>query len=96
MSDVKEEQVKAIQKEVLPGLNRVVSGELEIWRSGHHFPLGLLLQTLEEDGFDTFLDEMDTNGWQWDYWVNVEKDGKEFTVGGSGYYGGFAFYPKEN
>jgi len=33
----------------------------------------------------------DTNGWQWDWWQDFTHEGKKYTLGGSGYYGGHSF-----
>jgi hypothetical protein len=47
-------------------------------------------QVQEED-----RDKFDTNGWQYDWWMPFEKDGRSFTASGSGYYGGFGFHKTE-
>ena len=36
-----------------------------------------------------------TNGWQWDWWMRFDKDGKSFTASGSGFYGGFTIHETE-
>ena len=41
------------------------------------------------------LDDTTTNGWQHDSWTTYEYQGREFTLEGSGYYGGLRLYPKE-
>ena len=33
----------------------------------------------------------DTNGWEWDWWQHFTYGGKEYTLSGSGYYGGHSF-----
>lgn len=33
------------------------------------------------------LDDFDTNGWQYDYWIPFMLNGKRYTVEGTGYYG---------
>jgi hypothetical protein len=38
---------------------------------------------------------IDTNGWQWDYWIDYSNGGKVFTFSGSGYYGNQKFGVKE-
>lgn len=38
------------------------------------------------------IDGFDTNGWQWDWWQHFTFKGKEYTLSGSGYYGGHAFH----
>lgn len=32
-----------------------------------------------------------TNGWQWDWWQEFTYQGQNYTLGGSGYYGGHSF-----
>ena len=36
-------------------------------------------------------DEIDHNGWQWDYWITYTIDNKKYTLAGSGYYGNMSF-----
>jgi hypothetical protein len=36
-------------------------------------------------------EDWDTNGWQWDYWMDFEIDNEKYTLSGSGYYGGATF-----
>lgn len=36
--------------------------------------------------------DLDTNGWQWDFWQHYEdSEGKKFVLSGSGYYGELEF-----
>lgn len=37
------------------------------------------------------IEGFDTNGWQWDWWQHFTHDGKNYTLSGSGYYGGHSF-----
>lgn len=44
--------------------------------------------TLEDEGF--FSEEnIEVNGWQWDYWWSFEKEGVEYSVSGDGYYNNY-------
>lgn len=36
-------------------------------------------------------EDLDTNGWQWDWWLSCNIDGEEYLLSGSGYYGGLTF-----
>jgi hypothetical protein len=88
---------KAIQEQVIPHLNEVCKTK-ETWKAELHFPVGALVEEAKKDGFtldDEYRDFLDTNGWQWDWWFNLEKDGEHYTMGGSGYYGGLSFFVKE-
>lgn len=38
------------------------------------------------------IEGFDTNGWQWDWWQHFTCQGKEYTLSGSGYYGGHTFH----
>lgn len=35
--------------------------------------------------------EIETNGWQYDYWISYKEENKSFTFAGSGYYGEQSF-----
>lgn len=39
--------------------------------------------------------DLDTNGWEYDWWLTFTKDGKSFSASGSGYYGWFELAPTE-
>lgn len=41
---------------------------------------------------DESREGFDTNGWQWDWWQYVTYNGKNYTLSGSGYYGGHSFF----
>ena len=40
----------------------------------------------------TYDDNIDTNGWSWDYWLSFEANGKSYTLGGDGYYNSTASF----
>lgn len=78
------------------GVRKVLSGELEKYES----------QLLSPSHYEDFLvDEMgaeaidgpwdgyhiETNGWQWDYWIFWEYKDKKYILSGSGYYPGTTF-----
>lgn len=44
---------------------------------------------LKELGYEE--KDVESNGWQYDYWIKYKKENKIFTLAGSGYYGGQAF-----
>ena len=46
----------------------------------------LVITILKEIGADV-SDDMDTNGWQGDYWVNLEYNNKIYAIDGCMYYG---------
>ena len=81
------------RKDLIYEIMQVVNGERPSCESHLHFPLWSICDVLEEFGFKQ--DEMDSNGWQFDYWHTFDYQGKSYTVYGSAYYGGFSFYPSE-
>lgn len=42
-------------------------------------------------GIETDTDNLETNGWQWDYWFTIEHKGKEYCLEGNGFYGNQVF-----
>lgn len=38
-------------------------------------------------GLNIEWETMETNGWQWDYWVQAMYKKQKYTISGSGYYG---------
>ena len=39
----------------------------------------------------TVESDFDTNGWQWDFWINIKLNGIDYRLDGSGYYGDMRF-----
>lgn len=72
----------------------VVEGRLESAK----FEVGI------PDQFDAFLHEkygvskqdLDTNGWDWDFWATYVIEEKKYTLAGSGWYGGISFTRDQN
>lgn len=64
-----------------------------------HYPAGAIIAAVlsikgmkkNEDDED-LAEGFDTNGWQWDWWQNFKHGGKNYTLSGSGYYGGHGFH----
>ena len=52
-------------------------------------PFGIAEDILAKAGFIFDGSEMETNGWQVDYWINMVKDNDTYKVSGSMYYGDF-------
>lgn len=84
---------------LLPHINRVLTTG-EPWEDKlMHHPAGAIIDAVltingaakketEEGNGEGF----DTNGWQYDWWQSFTHGGKEYTLSGSGYYGGHAFH----
>lgn len=72
----------------------VVDGRLESAK----FDVGIPCQ------FDAFIQrkygvkrqDLDTNGWDWDFWVTYIIEEKKYTLAGSGWYGGISFARDQN
>lgn len=47
----------------------------------------VMVGALELVGATVDIDSMDTNGWQYDWWINAEYKGQKLQLSGSGYYG---------
>lgn len=85
--------------ELLPNIQRVLETG-EPWEDEYmHHPAGAIIEAVltiegmakketEEGNGEGF----DTNGWQWDWWQSFKHGDKEYTLSGSGYYGGHAFH----
>lgn len=89
---------------LLPHIKSVLETEKE-WRDENlHYPVeaivaailtieGIERKKLEDARYG--IDGFDTNGWQWDWWQHFSYWGKEYVLSGSGYYGGHAFFLKD-
>ena len=82
LNKVTEEQLIAQMK---TGIDNVLCGKSKSEkllgvRPGHALDY---LITLDENvnGHD-----LDTNGWQWDFWIRLSYNGKQYTISGDGYY----------
>ena len=74
-------QVKLWMEE---GIQKVLNGKVESIELPHARP-GNVIKYLESIGCED-CDEMDTNGWQWDYWLTVRMKGNKYMLSGDGYY----------
>lgn len=90
--------------ELLPKIQAVLNGDGDWEDESAHFPVGAIASAIltipgvtraprrdPEYGIEGFA----TNGWQWDWWQDFEHEGTRYTLSGSGYYGGHAFFPAD-
>lgn len=71
---------------------KVLKGNEEILEVDCLYP-SIVVDCLEDIGVDIDLgDSMDTNGWDWDYWIKFKYENKRYCLSGSGYYGGLKIY----
>ena len=79
-----------VQKWLEEGIQKVLSGEVDTIELPHARP-GNVITYLESIGCED-CDEMDTNGWQWDYWLRIEMNDKKYMLSGDGYYASSATF----
>ena len=82
-----------VEKEIKAGIDSVLKGQIEHFEHDLGTP-DMAARYLENKGWTK--GELETNGWDYDWWLPFTKDGKSFTAFGRGYYGGFEFYPTED
>ena len=61
-------------------LYNLITGQVD--KIGFMMPLGKLATVVEFE-----MSELETNGWQVDFWVPATYQGKEISISGSMYYG---------
>lgn len=93
-TSLNEEEIRAkLLEDMKIGLQEVIDGKSKEWKSP--FLCGNdVSEFLKELGFDTRVSNIETNGWQGDYWLTVKApDGETlFGISGSAWYGGVEFY----
>lgn len=52
-------------------------------------PVDNVEAAMKEHGWKMIWDELETNGWEHDFWIPFEKDGETITFGGSWYSGNY-------
>lgn len=62
---------------------------------GDSLPIYQIKEILIELGCVIDEDSFDNNGWQYDWWLSFNFQEVDFTISGSGYYGGLSLYLKE-
>lgn len=71
------------------GIVMVENGSIEVYENTH-MAMGQMHDILVKLGFEKSGD-LDSNGWDSDYWQTYAKNNKKYTLAGSGYYGGISF-----
>lgn len=85
--------IESLREEMRKGINSVIVGDVEEFDSPNPIYPELVENYLKPIGWKR--GDLDTNGWQYDWWLPFTKGGKSFTAHGSGYYGGFNFSKTE-
>jgi hypothetical protein len=65
-------------------LLKVLAGEIILFKTSTLVSPDEASKILEEHGFEK--GDMDTNGWDWDFWQTYYKDNVEYCLSGSGWY----------
>lgn len=81
-----------ISHAVLKGIGEVIDGMKKGFECRGVTP-EMIKTHMEKHKYET--GDLETNGWEYDWWLKFTKAGKSFTASGSGYYGWFAFSPTE-
>lgn len=84
--------IEQLKRELHEGVSKVLSGESKKFQLEGICPNWIKIY-LELNGYE--CSDLDTNGWDSDWWLRFTKDEKSFTAFGSGYYGNFEFGPTE-
>ena len=79
---------KELLKEMADGLSAVIDGRLKEFHACNITPQ-MVEQHLKPLGWKR--GDLDSNGWQYDWWLPFTKGKKSFTASGSGFYGDFGF-----
>lgn len=78
--------------ELIPKIQSVLDTGKQWENNNLHHPAGAIIKAvLSIKGMKKNEDGFDTNGWQYDWWQHFTYKGKDYTLSGSGYYGGHAF-----
>lgn len=74
-------------------IKKFVNKEINEYSTHGIWP-SIIVNLLEGEGYEKI--NFDCNGWQWDYWITMTKQGDyhegivdKITISGSGYYGNF-------
>lgn len=71
----------------------IINGELE--ESEFEFLYAGDIAKYLEEKYGLRHHEMDTNGWDYDFWITYIINEEKYVISGSGYYGNLKFYKDE-
>lgn len=91
---------KEEEKSLLENIRRVLETGKNWEKKNLHYPADAIINTvLKIPGVkkpakvgDLWYEGFETNGWELDWWQKFTFKGKDYTLRGSGYYGGHAFH----
>lgn len=76
---------KEIEERIKDELKKLLNGEVEKVEVSGICP-NAIVNIFSDAGADV-SDDLDTNGWEYDYWIKATYNGKKYTIDGGGYYG---------
>lgn len=89
MGEIKLETLREqIRQLMIESINQVINGTIDSIELPYIRPGDVIQYIVSIGGND--CENFDTNGWQWDYWMDVELNGKVYTLAGDGFYGNSA------
>lgn len=81
-----------VEKQMVAGIKKVLSGKNAQF-DGEFVTPQMIGDHMETLGWEK--GEFDTNGWQYDWWLEFSKGDKSFTASGCGHTGAFNFAATE-
>jgi hypothetical protein len=82
-----------LKQEMVTGIKSVLDGHKKRFKTKSNITPSMVENYLEKRGWEK--GQLETNGWQYDWWLPFTKDGKSYTAFGGGYYGGLEFFETE-
>lgn len=65
-------------------VKKLLDGDFDSFKTSDLIAPDKADQVLKSLGFEQ--KSFDSNGWQWDFWMEYSKDGNTYTLAGSGWY----------
>ncbi|MCK5018608.1 MAG: hypothetical protein KAS32_16225 [Candidatus Peribacteraceae bacterium] len=87
--------LQAMKTKFRTEVKEVLEGSRESTSSTKVISIEDCLDIIKSIGYDYTEVSSDTNGWQMDFWWNIEVETKQYTISGSGYCGDLIFGVKE-
>jgi len=86
------------KSDLLPKIHSVIDtgkpweGKQLHYAAGAVIDAVLSIPGMKKKASDDAVEGFETNGWQWDWWQKFSHKGVDYTLSGSGYYGGHGFH----
>lgn len=76
---------------ILPKIREVLKTGKRWTDEAAHCPTGAIIKAVSAIEGVREEERFETNGWEWDWWQTFSHEGRNYTLSGSGYYGGHSF-----